>query len=664
MPGLTLEGKPASDDQFGIFGDLARNPSETSSAFAENVPYNQLIGGGTPGAPAIQIVDGKVSNVPTPLITGEPDYGPFSDLMRSGRQPLDNYEDEFGIFSDLAPKPDAPATASVVADTPTPDDLNRVQSAIQETQSDVGLLTQPLRENWQPAMQARRADENAAMTGTQQALDAVKVLTQPLRANWQPAPLTPPAQDDLGIPTGQDILARRQAQGTIPANAKGFQPLSASEAVDYVLPGVGAQLDNSLAQFYVPPEYIKGTINAVGQVTGGDALAALMPAGVQRANAGLTDAVAENISGLTTPENIKIFGALALTPGIGLLSGVHRLISLGFGTQAAVGTWQALKQAATETDPQKFWEQVGNAAAQGAMATAATAHGVSGLRAPLTIEQQRAKLGLPENNPIPKVFSNTLPTEAPTLPETQYGGQVNLYNAFGNVGRRPLSEPAAAPEQPGAVQVQPRPQSLGLPQPEPGEPSPELAKANELLRPLTAPRAAQIPSRPQSLGLPIIPAPKPVAAPAAAGEPLRLRDTPAAPALPNEPAAETSGVSAPSDGIRAALNRMDFADNHSGAPELADDLEALDNLPAPLTHALQNYRDAQAVTAQEFGFRGDLDERAGEELEKEARRHATTDDRLRPRRLHRQPLPLPPFRQWTFQTRRRRRKFTKRAERS
>ncbi len=75
-------------------------------------------------------------------------------------------------------------------------------------------------------------------------------------------------------------------------------------------------------------------------------------------------------------------------------------------------------------------------------------------------------------------------------------------------------------------------------------------------------------------------------------------------------------------GIRKAIDAYDYDPNHSGAPQLANDLENVPNLPKPVQKALADFRDAEKVDREQYGERSGLPEQYGNELERVARQHA------------------------------------------
>lgn len=101
--------------------DLANPTADVEDPFSDLVPDNvspQIIGGETPAAPAYQTVRGTTTEVPRAITATfePPDLGPFSDLVdTTSPPPVDNYEQQFGMFSDLVPR-ETPATDAVMQD--------------------------------------------------------------------------------------------------------------------------------------------------------------------------------------------------------------------------------------------------------------------------------------------------------------------------------------------------------------------------------------------------------------------------------------------------------------------------------------------------------------------------------------------------------------------
>lgn len=102
------------------FADLLVSDTPATDVAIGTVAGNQLIGGGTADAPAIQEVAGKFSDVPRGVAVSTTDYGPFSDLAGDGLlPPIDVTERQFGPFDDLVPQV-APETEKAVVETPYP----------------------------------------------------------------------------------------------------------------------------------------------------------------------------------------------------------------------------------------------------------------------------------------------------------------------------------------------------------------------------------------------------------------------------------------------------------------------------------------------------------------------------------------------------------------
>lgn len=83
-----------------------------------------------------------------------------------------------------------------------------------------------------------------------------------------------------------------------------------------------------------------------------------------------------------------------------------------------------------------------------------------------------------------------------------------------------------------------------------------------------------------------------------------------------------------SNKIRSAVDRIDFELQHSGASELASDLEKVQNLPAPLKKALADFREAQVVDREQYGERSGLVSEHGDLLEAEARKWASPEAKV------------------------------------
>lgn len=96
------------------------------------------------------------------------------------------------------------------------------------------------------------------------------------------------------------------------------------------------------------------------------------------------------------------------------------------------------------------------------------------------------------------------------------------------------------------------------------------------------------------------------------------------------PATQTAPL-APINQVKAAVDRMDNEIDHSGPPDLALDLETIDNLPEHLSKALEDYRNAVEEDRTQYGERSGLPEEYGNALEKAARDYASiTANDLRP----------------------------------
>jgi len=80
--------------------------------------------------------------------------------------------------------------------------------------------------------------------------------------------------------------------------------------------------------------------------------------------------------------------------------------------------------------------------------------------------------------------------------------------------------------------------------------------------------------------------------------------------------------------IRKAVDSLDFDKNHSGAPDLANDLENISGLPKPLKNALDQYREAEKGDREEYGMRSGEAGHYGDLLESEARKWASPEARV------------------------------------
>lgn len=297
---------------------------------------------------------------------------PFSDLIPAPADELalQPKPSDFGPFTDLvhaneiAPHTAAAANELIGGGTADAPAYQKVAGVFSDVPRGVAVSTT----DYGPFSDLIASDRMAPSDVTSRQFGPFDDLVPP-----SPAPETEKAVTETPNPQNEEIRAPTFLE-------------KARDAIGSMLaPGETSMVKNPLGGFgeqpIVPPEVAKTALsrylrNEMPILSELGSLAGKIVPQVGAAQTGVSTSAANQISGLTTPNNIMTLGALAMT-GIPEVEFAQRAVALGFSAQATEGMFDSLAKGSTaKPGSTEWWQAVADTGFQGALATATAFHGL------------------------------------------------------------------------------------------------------------------------------------------------------------------------------------------------------------------------------------------------------------------------------------------------